>query len=76
MNYVEEIHQLVGTATTCWHKDGTFDEGAALKIASRLCDIVREAEAKQNEATMFLIQAFTGEMRNPRHKPRRRKSKE
>jgi hypothetical protein len=44
VNYVEEIHQLVGRATVCWHDDGTFNVGEATKIASRLCDIVREQQ--------------------------------
>jgi len=47
-NYVPEIFELVGSATTCWDKDGVFDESAAVKIADRLCEIVRE---QREEAT-------------------------
>jgi len=62
-NYVEEIHQLVGAAMT------TRTETEALKIASRLCDIVREAQADKSRATNFMIQEFLG---LPKRKPRRR----
>ena len=42
MHYVEEVHELVGMASRCWNKDGTFDTTSAIEIAGRLCEIVRE----------------------------------
>ena len=42
MHYVEEVHELVGMASRCWNKDGTFDTTSAIEIATRLCEIVRE----------------------------------
>ena len=44
-NYVEEIYQLVGSASRCWDDDGVFREQDALAIAERLVDIVREERA-------------------------------
>ena len=76
MHYVEEVHQLVGAATTCWREDGTFNESEALKIASRLCDMIRQREdliAEQSAGLFFVSGA--GLSIAPR-KPRRRKTKE
>ena len=41
-NYVEEIFQLVGSASVCWDEEGIFKDSDAVAIADRLCEIVRE----------------------------------
>ena len=49
-HYVEEIFLLVGSATACWDEDGIFKEQDAIKIADRLCEIVREQSAPKLSA--------------------------
>jgi len=48
-NPIEEIHQLVGEASRCWDKEGVFETDHALKIATRLCDMLKQAERDGRE---------------------------
>ena len=46
LNPVEEVHQLVGEASRCWDKNQVFETEHALKIANRLCEMIKEAEQR------------------------------